>query len=126
VVVIGRNEGDRLRACLRSLQYVPYRVYVDSGSTDGSQGLARSMGFELVELGTPPNFTAARARNAGFQRLLELAPHTELVQMVDGDCEVRAEWLEEAARAILSEERLAAVFGRRRERFPEASVYNML
>ncbi|EKD60429.1 MAG: Glycosyl transferase, family 2, partial [uncultured bacterium] len=36
-VVIGRNEGARLLACLRSLQgQVRRLVYVDSGSGDGS------------------------------------------------------------------------------------------
>ena len=37
-VVIGRNEGDRLIACLKSLDgHVEQVVYVDSGSTDGSR-----------------------------------------------------------------------------------------
>ena len=36
-VVIGRNEGVRLRRCLLSLRAgVDYVVYVDSGSTDNS------------------------------------------------------------------------------------------
>lgn len=126
VVVIGRNEGDRLRVCLESIQGAEHKVYVDSGSTDGSQLLARQMGVEVVELPTPPNFTAARARNAGLERLLELDPLLELVQMVDGDCELAPHWLERASAAVAGEERIAAVFGRRRERFPDASVYNML
>ena len=38
VVVIGRNEGERLARCLRSLQVAPACVvYVDSGSTDGTK-----------------------------------------------------------------------------------------
>ena len=126
VVVIGRNEGDRLRACLESLKEAKYRVYVDSGSTDGSLALARGMGVEVVELAVPPNFTAARARNAGLERLIELRPQLELVQMVDGDCEVAPQWLRSAAAALAADQELAAVFGRRRERFPAASVYNML
>jgi GT2 family glycosyltransferase len=126
VVVIGRNEGGRLRASLESLRDVAHRVYVDSGSTDGSQALAARMGFDVVELQIPPNFTAARARNAGLQRLLELDPELELVQMVDGDCEVVPHWVEAATAAIRQHERAAAVFGRVRERFPDASVYNMI
>ena len=36
IVVIGRNEGGRLLACLDSLgEAVTRTVYVDSGSTDG-------------------------------------------------------------------------------------------
>jgi glycosyltransferase involved in cell wall biosynthesis len=126
VVVIGRNEGERLRVCLESLQNLPHRVYVDSGSIDGSQSLARAMGFHLVQLATPPNFTAARARNAGLDALLQMNPKLELVQMVDGDCEVAPRWIENAAAALEKDRGLAAVFGRRRERFPEASTYNMI
>ena len=37
VVVSGRNEGDRLRRCIRSLPSSATVVYVDSGSTDGSE-----------------------------------------------------------------------------------------
>jgi glycosyltransferase involved in cell wall biosynthesis len=41
VVVIGRNEGQRLQRCLASLAGCAQVVYVDSGSTDGSQALAQ-------------------------------------------------------------------------------------
>ena len=126
MVVIGRNEGERLRLCLESIRDAEHKVYVDSGSTDGSQALARRMGVEVVDLPSPPNFTAARARNAGLDRLIELETDLEFVQMVDGDCEVAAGWLERAAAALAEDGRIAAVFGRRRERFPEASAYNML
>lgn len=45
IVVIGRNEGERLVACLRSLgELVHHTVYVDSGSTDGSVAAARDLG----------------------------------------------------------------------------------
>ena len=39
-------------------------------------------------------FSAARARNAGFERLLEVDPGVRFVQFVDGDCEVVDGWLE--------------------------------
>lgn len=126
-VAIGRNEGERLAACLRSLVgRVDRVVYVDSGSTDGSRDLARSMGVEVVELDLSKPFTAARARNEGLARLREVLPGLEYVQFVDGDCEVRETWLGAALAAIGADERLAAVCGRRRERFPNASVYNAL
>lgn len=61
-VVIGRNEGQRLRLCLTSIIGAVERlVYVDSGSTDGSVALARAMGAEVVELDAAVSFTAARA-----------------------------------------------------------------
>ena len=88
-VVIGRNEGDRLRACIESvLPSFRTTVYVDSGSTDGSIPLARSMEVEVVELDMDRPFTAARARNAGFERLKEIKPELAYVQFVDGDCEI--------------------------------------
>jgi glycosyltransferase involved in cell wall biosynthesis len=126
IVVIGRNEGERLRVCLESLRDVERKVYVDSGSTDGSQALARRMGVTVVELPTPPNFTAARARNEGLAKLIELDPELKFVQMIDGDCEVAPHWLDHAAAALAADDRIAAVFGRLRERHPDASVYNML
>src|SRR5258706_15148616 len=64
LVVIGRNEGDRLVRCLASVRSIPNRVYVDSGSTDGSVERAKREGVSVVALEVPPNFTAARARNS--------------------------------------------------------------
>ncbi|MEP6521805.1 glycosyltransferase family 2 protein [Microcoleus vaginatus DQ-U2] len=98
LVAIGRNEGQRLRQCLVSATNKVARVvYVDSGSTDGSLELARSIGADTVELDLSIPFTAARARNEGFARLLELAPDIEFVQFVDGDCEVVDGWLQRVA-----------------------------
>lgn len=127
VVAIGRNEGARLRACLQSVVgRVEAVVYVDSGSTDGSVELARSLGAEVVRLDMSQPFTAARARNAGLARLRAVLPDVEFVQFLDGDCEVREGWIAAAIVEMQQDERLAAVCGRRRERYPEASVYNLL
>ena len=127
VVVIGRNEGERLRRCLTSVvgRGSPV-VYVDSGSTDGSVGVAKDLGAHVVELDMSHPFTAARARNAGFEHLRKLAEETNIVQFVDGDCEVDASWLEVARRFLAENRQVAVVFGRRRERFPERSIYNRL
>lgn len=127
VVVIGRNEGERLERCLRSV--VPRAgavVYADSGSTDGSVAVARRLGAEVVELDDSAPHTAARGRNAGFERLLALHPEVDLVQVVDGDCEVQDGWLEAAAEILAARPEVAVVCGRRRERFPEASLWNQL
>jgi glycosyltransferase involved in cell wall biosynthesis len=127
VVAIGRNEGDRLRRCLKSIgNQASAVVYVDSGSTDGSVELARSLGVETVLLDLSIPFTAARARNEGFDRLLQICPNVELVQFVDGDCEVIANWLDRAERELVARLDVAVVCGRRRERFPDASIYNQL
>ncbi len=126
-VAIGRNEGARLERCLASLVRVfdPV-VYVDSGSTDSSIALAKAAGAEVVELSTDRPFSAARGRNAGMARVLEVAPETAFVQFVDGDCELVGGWAEAARGALVADESVAVVCGRRRERNPEASVYNRL
>jgi GT2 family glycosyltransferase len=127
VVAIGRNEGDRLRNCLASAAQTEGRVvYVDSGSTDGSVAWARSAGVEVVELNLSIPFTAARARNAGFERLTQVAPDVEYVQFADGDCELVRGWIRRAQDELDKDVKLAAVCGRRRERRPQASIYNRL
>lgn len=126
-VVIGRNEGERLRKCLASVVgKAAIAVYVDSGSTDGSVEMAGAMGVEVVTLDMSVPFTAARARNAGFRLLRERAPDLGWVQFVDGDCEIVAGWLAKGSAFLDSHPDVAVVHGRRRERHPERSVYNML
>ncbi len=122
-VVIGRNEGARLQVCFASLRGQVRRViYVDSGSTDGSAKAARDAGAEVVDLDMALPFTAARARNAGLARL----QGDGFVQFVDGDCQVMPEWIAAAMAAMQAHPAAVVVCGRRRERFPEASVWNRL
>ncbi|HSX88747.1 MAG TPA: glycosyltransferase [Pseudomonas sp.] len=127
VVVIGRNEGVRLERCLASLVGAAQLVvYVDSGSTDASVRMARELGVEVVELDMAMPFTAARARNEGFARLQQLQPAIAYVQFVDGDCEVVPGWLIKAQAFLDQHADVAVVCGRRRERFPHRSIYNLL
>ncbi|MEQ9407447.1 MAG: glycosyltransferase [Fuerstiella sp.] len=127
VVVIGRNEGERLKRCLHSIAAdCDAVVYVDSGSTDGSVEFARSLSVDVVDLDMSRPFTMARGRNTGFQQLLERFPTIELVQFVDGDCEVAAGWIEAAVDFLDRETDVVAVCGRRREQRPEASIFNKL
>lgn len=127
VVAIGRNEGERLRQCLQSAsRKAPCIVYVDSGSQDGSVALARELGASVVELDLSTPFTAARARNAGYAQLRRLCPDLEFVQFVDGDCELDPAWMDAALEYMRAHPRAAVVCGRRRERHPDASVYNHL
>ncbi|HEX2678236.1 MAG TPA: glycosyltransferase [Polyangiales bacterium] len=127
VVAIGRNEGERLRRCFASLpRGLGGVVYVDSGSSDGSVPLARERGYEVVELDMSRPFTAARARNAGFERLMERWPEIELVQFLDGDCAVVDGWIETAAVALDHDPNVAAVWGRRRELAADSSPYNRM
>lgn len=125
-VVIGRNEGARLVACLASLGKGFERVvYVDSGSTDESVKAAKAVGAEVVELDMTQPFTAARARNAGIAAL-GVGELPEFVQFIDGDCTLNPDWLTTAITFIADRPNVAVVCGRTRERFPEATIYNRL
>jgi glycosyltransferase involved in cell wall biosynthesis len=126
VVIIGRNEGERLRRCLESVSRGAAVVYVDSGSTDGSAQWARNHGADVIELNMRIPFTAARARNAGFRRLRAMAPDLPYVQFVDGDCELTKGWPEHAMSFLDARGDIAVVCGRLRERYPEQSIYNWL
>lgn len=128
VVVIGRNEGERLKRCLRSVlaQNAGPVVYVDSGSDDSSVAFAKSMGVAVLELDQSQPFTMARGRNAGLHALLELHPELAWVHFFDGDCEVEAGWIPRAQEFLETHPGVVAVCGFRRERFPHASVYNHL
>lgn len=127
IVVIGRNEGDRLRRCLNSVvNKVQHIVYVDSASTDGSLELAREFGVDVVELDPSKPFASPRSRNEGFYYLMKIAPHLKYVQFIDGDCELSEGWLEQAEQTLNERKDVAVVCGRRRELYPEASIYNLL
>ncbi|MEL7493816.1 MAG: glycosyltransferase, partial [Cyanobacteria bacterium J06554_11] len=148
IVAIGRNEGERLKLCInavkvqisdlvgeqaahqksdptpeQTLHSVPI-VYVDSGSTDSSIQLAKSMGVHVVELDRAIPFTAARARNTGFKYLLARYSNLKYIQFIDGDCELAACWMKEAYECLERDAQLAVVCGHRKESFPEHSVYN--
>lgn len=127
VVVIARNEGERLQACLASLrdECVPI-VYADSASSDGSPERARAQGAEVVVLDAARPLNAARGRNAGWARLLALHPALRYVFFVDGDCSVAPGFLAAARAELERDPGLGAVCGRRRERHPERSLFNRL
>lgn len=126
IVVIGRNEGERLKRSIASFPEGVPVVYVDSGSTDGSAEWVRERGGSVVELDTDKPFSAARARNEGTDRLLTEHPGTRFIQFVDGDCEVMDGWIQAGLERIREDETLAVVAGQRMERFPDASWYNAL
>ncbi len=127
MVIIGRNEGERLRRCFESSRVIgARRVYVDSGSTDGSVALALDAGIRVVRLDMSRPFTAARARNEGLRQLQRECPEVTLVQFMDGDCELLPRWLEAAESFLAQHPDVVAVAGRLRERYPDKSVFNLL
>jgi cellulose synthase/poly-beta-1,6-N-acetylglucosamine synthase-like glycosyltransferase len=123
VVVIGRNEGERLRRCLESVgamrrgAWDVELIYVDSGSSDGSVALAQQMGARTIAL-TPVRPTAALGRNAGWR-----AARGEWVLFLDGDTVLAPDFAAEALPEF-ADTRVAVVWGHRREMFPEQTVYN--
>ncbi|GBF82177.1 glycosyltransferase [Aphanothece sacrum] len=132
IVIIGRNEGERLISCLQSLiteltdiSKIPI-VYVDSGSTDDSVKTAKSLGVQVIELDSYRPFTAARGRNTGFRFLIEQYPNLKYIQFIDGDCTIISGWLEQAINVLDNNKSLAIVCGRRAEKFPDATPYNRL
>lgn len=127
VIIIGRNEGGRLKRCLGSVQVeASCIVYVDSASSDGSVAYARSIGVDVVELDMSIPFSAGRARNEGFSLILKKFPDLKYVQFIDGDCELSKGWLSQGIAFMEKQERCAIVAGRRKEKYPEKSIYNYL
>nr|WP_237693350.1 glycosyltransferase [Octadecabacter algicola] len=125
--MIGRNEGDRLKAALAALpKDISRAVYVDSGSTDGSLDAAKAAGVDGITLDLSSPFTAARARNTGVAHLLRSGPRPDFIQFIDGDCALDPNWTVTALAAITADPKRAVVCGRRRERYPDDSVYNWL
>ncbi len=127
IVVIGRNEGERLRACLESLSDLDAPVvYVDSGSSDGSPELAASFGVDVLRLDPSRPFSAARGRNEGFAHLRQRYPQVEYIQFIDGDCKLALGWLHIAEVTLRNNPDYGAVTGHLQEMAPERSVYNRM
>jgi len=125
VVVIGRNEGQRLAACLDSIGrvrgvVVKELIYVDSSSTDGSPELAARSGAKVIAV-HPERPTAANGRNAGWQ-----CATSELILFLDGDTVLDPDFALAACKAMEQGPSVGAVWGHRREIQPEASIYNRI
>jgi glycosyltransferase involved in cell wall biosynthesis len=124
IVIIGRNEGERLTRCLQSVS--PARgvegktelIYVDSASTDGSPQAAANFDAQVVVLHGGVQ-TAARARNVGWQRAS--APY---ILFLDGDTILHPQFIQTAGKVLQTDPSIAAVWGHRRELYPERSIYN--
>ncbi len=122
VVVIGRNEGERLERCLSSVakmcreSFETEVIYVDSGSTDDSVEVASRLGATTVSL-TLVRPTAALGRNAGW-RLAQ----GKFVLFLDGDTVLNPHFVAQSLCDFT--EGTGVVWGHRRELHPSASVYH--
>lgn len=127
VVVIGRNEGERLILCLESVLSAKVAcVYVDSQSKDNSVKEAEQRNVKTVVLDKTAPINASRARNVGFYTLIEENPTLEYIHFIDADCELANGWLEDALTVLSDEEEVAIVSGRLREKYRTESIYMRL
>jgi GT2 family glycosyltransferase len=122
IVLIGRNEAPRLQHTLLSLRGTSDPViYVDSGSTDGSPEIAERSRTRVLRLTEGP-FSAARGRQAGFDRLAADDDGLEYVQFLDGDCTLSEGWLDDAQQFLDDSPDVAAVAGRLCEEHAASSL----
>lgn len=127
VIVIGRNEGERLRRSLAAVMSEGAPVlYVDSASTDGSVELARSLGADVYRLDSSEPLSAARARVEGVGELLRQSNAVRYLQFVDGDCELASGWLSKAAEYLEEHPAAAVVCGHLSERVGVVPLYSRL
>lgn len=123
VVVIGRNEGERLARCLESVSSLHgfakvQLIYVDSASTDGSPETAAGYGAQVVVV-RPSRPTAAVGRNAGWR-----LASADFVLFLDGDTVLHPDFPRVAYNVMVADPHISTVWGHRREIHPEASIYN--
>lgn len=122
VVVIGRNEGERLLHCLDAIERCDRSrcrlevIYVDSNSSDGSPQRAAERGVQVLQV-QPLRPSAALGRNAGWQ-----AARGEFVLFLDGDTELQPDFVAQAL-VTMEQSDVAIVWGHRRESHPEQSWY---
>lgn len=106
VIVITHNESARLRACLESVAFAGELVVVDSGSTDDTVALARSLGARVSQTADWPGFGPQK------NRALELATGTWVLS-IDADERVTPQLREQIEAAVAAGEFDAYSVGRR-------------
>ncbi|WP_353572769.1 glycosyltransferase [Candidatus Albibeggiatoa sp. nov. BB20] len=127
VVIIGRNEGERLVRCIRSVQAIPdfnrdniEIIYVDSDSTDDSPEQAKALGAKVLVV-HPERPAAAIGRNAGWK-----AAQAPYVLFLDGDTILNPDFVSVALQQFDANPKTAIVWGHRRELYPEQSLYQRI
>lgn len=125
VVIIGLNVEQYLSNCIRAVMNSDYPkdkmevIYVDSGSSDNSVAIARSVkNVKIIELNASKP-SAAMGRNAGFR----IASHN-IIQFVDADSYLNRDWLKNAVPYL--KDKTAAVAGVLNERFPQRNVFHRM
>lgn len=113
VIILTKNEEKNIEKCIRSLKDLPRRVVlIDSGSTDSTADLARSLGAEVVE-------HPFESHAAQFNWALEnIRLDTEWVMRLDADEELLPELVTELTERLPAlEQRVTGMILRRRVYF---------
>jgi GT2 family glycosyltransferase len=127
IVVIGRNEAQRLHDCFQAIMPSGCKiVFADSASTDDSVQIAKQYQINIVELDASLPLSAARGRNAGAKKLLEIDPFITLIQFVDGDTILDTHWLEKADKIMRERPDVAVLDGILKEKNSSISLFKHL
>ncbi len=125
VVIIGLNVERYIKDCITSLLEADYShelieiIYVDGGSNDKSVLQAQSFkGVKIIEL-KDIHPTPGKGRNAGYK-----AAHHELIQFLDADTAIEADWFKIAVPYI--RDNIAAIIGRVIEKYPHKNRYHLI
>lgn len=124
-VVIGLDEAAHLERSLVSLlnQGIPRDemevIYVDSGSVDGSMGIARRLGVDQVASIPRSEATAGKARNRGAQ-----LARGHFIQFVDGDTTLEPGWVRSGIASLTASPNLAGVAGSLSESRPTRNIFH--
>ncbi len=127
IVIIGVNAAATLPRCIESVLRSAYPdeylhiYYVDGGSSDDSVEQARGFeGVEVVEM-QPRHPSPGLGRNEGWR-----LGRSSFVQFLDSDTIMDPQWLNIGLHALQENPECAAVFGKRREVDPQATVFNWI
>lgn len=123
IVVIGKNEGERLVRCLNSVREADWGdlrhelIYVDSQSSDASVATAQTLGARALVLDDAAP-CAAKARNLGWQQA-----SGQYILFLDGDTVLHPQFVQRALQCLSAAPQVCAAWGHRRESRPEQSLY---
>jgi glycosyltransferase involved in cell wall biosynthesis len=99
VIVCSYNGAETVEACLRSMRRLRYPdfevIFVDDGSTDGTQKIMRKFP-EMRNIQLQKNMGLSHARNVGLD-----AARGDIVVYTDSDCEADEDWLYYLAVSLL-------------------------
>ncbi|MCK6578558.1 MAG: glycosyltransferase family 2 protein [Anaerolineae bacterium] len=95
-IILTYNEADHVRDCIESVRFADHIIVFDSGSTDGTDSLARATGATVV---THPFVNYAAQRNAVLDHV---SGQTDWVLFVDADERVTPALAQEIRASISS------------------------